>query len=46
MKKKANQPSKKFGVSMYALKKELEAMSAEHVAEFAGFSRNGKWVVY
>ena len=35
-----------LGVSMYALKKELAAMSAEHVAEFVGFSRNGKWVVY
>ncbi len=35
-----------LGVSMYALKKELAAMSKEHVAEFVGFSRNGKWVVY
>lgn len=35
-----------LGVSMYALKKELAAMSEEHVAEFVGFSRSGKWVVY
>lgn len=35
-----------LGVSMYALKKELAAMSEEHIAEFVGFSRNGKWVVY
>ena len=40
------QMSNILGVSMYALKKELAAMSAEHVAEFVGFSRNGKWVVY
>ncbi len=33
-------------VSMYALKMELAAMSDEHVAEFVGFSRNGRWVVY
>lgn len=35
-----------LGVSMCALKKELAAMSKEHVAGFVGFSRNGKWVVY
>lgn len=35
-----------LGVSMYALKKELALMSEEHVAEFVGFSRSGKWVVY
>lgn len=35
-----------LGVSMYVLKKELAVMSEEHVAEFVGFSRNGKWVVY
>lgn len=35
-----------LGVSMYALKKELAVMSEEHVAEFVGFSRSGKWVVY
>ncbi len=35
-----------LGVSMYALKKELAAMREEHVAEFVGFSRSGKWVVY
>ena len=40
------QMSNILGVSMYALKKELAAMSAEHIAEFVGFSRNGKWVVY
>lgn len=40
------QMSNILGVSMYALKKELAAMSVEHVAEFVGFSRNGKWVVY
>lgn len=33
-------------VSMYALKMELAAMSDEHVAEFVGYSRNGRWVVY
>lgn len=38
--------SNTLDVSMYALKKELAAMSAEHVAEFVGFSRNGKRVVY
>ncbi len=31
---------------MYALKKELAVMSEEHVAEFVGYSRSGKWVVY
>lgn len=35
-----------LGVSMYALKKELAVMSGEHVAEFVGYSRSGKWVVY
>ena len=40
------QMSNILSVSMYALKKELAAMSAEHIAEFVGFSRNGKWVVY
>ena len=35
-----------LGVSMYALKKELALMNEEHVAEFVGYSRNGKWVVY
>ena len=35
-----------LGVSMYALKKELALMNEEHVAEFVGFSRSGKWVVY
>ena len=35
-----------LGVSMYALKKELAEMRDEEVAEFVGFSRNGKWVVY
>lgn len=35
-----------LGVSMYRLKKEISAMSKEHIAEFVGFSRNGKWVVY
>ena len=35
-----------LGVSMYALKKELAVMNEEHVAEFVGFSRSGKWVVY
>ncbi|WP_349769020.1 ATP-binding protein [Hungatella hominis] len=35
-----------LGVSMYALKKELAAMSEEHVAEFVGFSRSGKWIVH
>ena len=35
-----------LGISMYVLKKELSLMSEEHVAEFSGFSRNGKWVVY
>lgn len=35
-----------LGVSMYRLKKEISAMSREHIAEFVGFSRNGKWVVY
>lgn len=38
--------SQKLGVTMYALKKELAAMSEEHIAEFVGFSRNGKWIVY
>ncbi len=38
--------SQKLGVSMYALKKELSAMREEHIAEFVGFSRNGKWVVH
>lgn len=33
-------------VSMYALKKELAAMSKEHIAAFIGFSRNGKWTIY
>lgn len=31
---------------MYSLKKELARMREEHVAEFVGYSRNGKWVVY
>ena len=35
-----------LGVSMYALKKELAAMSTEHVAEFLGYSRSGSWVIY
>lgn len=35
-----------LGVSMYKLKKEVAAMAKEHVAEFVGFSRNGKWVVH
>ena len=35
-----------LGVSMYVLKKELAMMSEEHVAEYVGFSRSGKWVVY
>lgn len=35
-----------LGVSMYTLKKELAMMREEHVAEFVGFSRSGKWVVY
>lgn len=35
-----------LGVSMYALKKELAAMSTEHIAGFVGFSRNGKWIIY
>ena len=35
-----------LGISMYALKKELAAMNKEHVAEFVGYSRNGRWVVY
>lgn len=38
--------SQKLGITMYALKKELAAMSEEHIAEFVGFSRNGKWIVY
>ena len=38
--------SNTLDVSMYALKKELATMSAEHIAEFVGFSRNGKRVVY
>lgn len=35
-----------LGISMYALKRELAAMRDEHVAEFVGFSRNGRWIVY
>ena len=35
-----------LGISMYSLKKELARMREEHVAEFVGYSRNGKWVVY
>ncbi len=35
-----------LNVSMYALKRELAKMSQEKVAEFVGFSRNGKWVIY
>ena len=35
-----------LGISMYALKKELLAMNKEHIAEFVGYSRSGKWVVY
>lgn len=35
-----------LGVSMYALKKELAVMSETHVAEFVGYSRNGKWKIY
>lgn len=35
-----------LGVTMYALKKELAVMREEHVAEFIGFSRSGKWVVH
>jgi len=35
-----------LNISMYALKKELANMSHEKVAEFVGFSRNGKWVIY
>lgn len=35
-----------LNISMYALKKELADMSHEKVAEFVGFSRNGKWVIY
>lgn len=35
-----------LGVSMYALKKKLAAMSAEYIVEFVGFSRNGKWIIY
>lgn len=35
-----------LGVTIYALKRELAFMAEEHVAEFVGFSRNGKWVIY
>ncbi|MCD7746004.1 MAG: putative DNA binding domain-containing protein [Lachnospiraceae bacterium] len=35
-----------LNVSMYALKKELSAMKKERVAEYAGYSRNGHWVVF
>ena len=35
-----------LGVSMYTLKKEIAVMREEHVAEFIGFSRSGKWVVH
>lgn len=38
--------SEVLDVSMYALKKEIAAMSKENIAEFVGFSRNGKWVVH
>lgn len=38
--------TERLGVSMYALKKELLMMSEEHIAEFVGFSRSGKWVIY
>ncbi len=31
---------------MYTLKKEIAVMREEYVAEFIGFSRNGKWVVH
>lgn len=33
-----------LGVTVYALKKELAAMSAEHIVEFVAFSRNGQFV--
>lgn len=35
-----------LNISMYALKKELADMNHEKVAEFVGFSRNGKLVIY
>lgn len=35
-----------LGILTYTLKKELAKLSEEHMAEFVGFSRNGKWVVY
>lgn len=38
--------SEVLGISMYALKKELAVMGEKHIAEFAGFSRSGKWVTY
>ncbi len=41
-----NQMSQLLGITMYALKKELKAMGEEHIAEFQGPSRSGKWVVY
>lgn len=41
-----NRMSELLGVSMYVIKKEAAAMRREHVAEFEGPSRNGKWVVY
>ena len=36
----------KLGVSMYALKKELSAMKKEHIAEYIGYSRSGRWKIY
>ena len=32
-----------LGISMYSLKKEPARMREDHVAEFVGYSRNGKW---
>lgn len=38
--------SKILGITMYALKKEIAAMAEDHVVEFVGYSRNGKWVIF
>ncbi len=38
--------SKDLGITMHALIKELSQMKESHIAEFVGYSRSGKWVVY
>ena len=37
--------ARQTGASMYAVKKELARMKEAGIAEFIGFSRNGKWII-